>query len=124
MAKLRFSSNEILGARLRFARKNAGMTQKELSERIHIDPRNYSRYESGMSCPPADVLVRLCKALDVTSDFLLGISDSYSSSAAATDYICLMGSDGTRHVYNIPKDKSDRVSAVLKAGFPEIITEE
>ena len=69
MAKLRFSSNEILGARLRFARKNAGMTQKELSERIHIDPRNYSRYESGMSCPPADVLVRLCKALDVTSDF-------------------------------------------------------
>ena len=58
-----------------------------------------------MSCPPADVLVRLCKALDVTSDFLLGISDSYSSSAAATDYICLMGSDGTRHVYNIPKDK-------------------
>ena len=37
MAKLRFSSNEILGARLRFARKNAGMTQKELSERIHID---------------------------------------------------------------------------------------
>lgn len=123
MAKVRFSSNEILGARLRFARENAGLTQKELSDRLNIHPRNYSRYESGVSFPSGDVLVRLCKVLNVTSDFLLGISDSYASDAAETDYICLIGSDGSRHMYNIPKDKRDRVTAVLKAGFPEIMQE-
>lgn len=124
MAKIPYARSVAIGPRLRFARTSAGLTQKELSDRAGIINRNYSKYETGETYPPPDVMVRLCQVLDVSSDFLLGLSDEYrAKDSDGGDYICMMGSDGSRHMYRIPDDLRARVSALLKAGVPEIMDE-
>lgn len=115
-----------MGRRLRLARQNIGLTQKDLADRVGIGSRNYSKYESGWTFPPPHVLARLCESLDVSSDYLLGLSDDYRSPETdrkGGDYICILDSDGTRHIHNIPEAKRDRVRALLEAGFPEIMDE-
>ena len=110
-----------LGHRLRFARLNADLTQREVSARANIHPRNYSRYELGDIFPPPDVLANLCRALGVSSDFILGLTDEFSPKESGHDYICIMESDGVRYMYNIPAQDRSRVSAMLHAVFPEIM---
>lgn len=52
-----------------------GYTQPQIAEMIGVALRTYQCYEQGTRNPPLDLLVIICKTLDVTSDYLLGISD-------------------------------------------------
>lgn len=125
MSKVPYGKDHSIASRLKFARVNAGMTQKELSDRIGINSRRYSKYEIGENVPPPDVMASLCRVLDVTSDFLIGLSDEYApKDRKGNDYICLMGSDGSRKMYNIPPDMRDRVASMLMAGFPNLMSGE
>lgn len=63
------------GKRLKTNRERAGHTQESLAEQIMISPRNITRYENGESEPGADVLGRIASALNVSSDYLLGLTD-------------------------------------------------
>ena len=123
MAKTSTPKDQTISIRLRFARTNAGLTQREVSARAGIGVRNYSKYETGIAYPPPDSMIRLCKVLGVTSDYLLGLSDTFSPSDGGKDYISIMGADGSRHMYNIPEKSRDRVAAMLRAGFPELLEE-
>ena len=60
-----------LGDRIRALRKEAGMSQAELAERIGVDPGRVSRYEAGRITPSADALVRLAESLNISIDHLL-----------------------------------------------------
>ena len=123
--KTPYSREVMISQRLRFARINANLTQKEVSARAGISSRNYSKYEVGETFPPPDVMVRLCQVLGVTSDFLLGLSDEYTpGETSGSDFLCLTGSDGYRHMYSIPNEMSGRVSAMLMAGFPELMRDD
>jgi transcriptional regulator with XRE-family HTH domain len=57
-------SNRI-GANLRAARKSAGLTQRQLAERIGTDSFQVSRWERGANRPQDDTLTALAYALDV-----------------------------------------------------------
>lgn len=124
MAKTPYEKGLTFSSRLRFVRLNLGLKQLEVASRAGIPSRNYSKYETGDAFPQPAVIVRLCKALDVSSDFLLGISDNFEPISSGSDYICISESDGNRHLYNIPPDMRDRVVSMLRAGFPEIMKEE
>ena len=63
-----------LAARLKTARLNADMTQAELAAAAGCAQGNLSEYERGSVEPSVSVLRRLCRALGVSSDWLLGIS--------------------------------------------------
>lgn len=66
------------GKRLRFARMNSGFTQPELAKNIGVALRTYQCYEQGTRRPPFEVLVELCLVLNVSSDYLLGLTDEVS----------------------------------------------
>ena len=51
------------------------MTQKEIAEKLGVHPRCITQYKKGESEPTLSTLFELCKVLDVTSDYLLGLSD-------------------------------------------------
>jgi transcriptional regulator with XRE-family HTH domain len=55
--------------RLRIAR---GLTQTQLADAIDSSQRAISRYETIAEFPPTHVVVQLARALDVTTDELLG----------------------------------------------------
>ena len=51
------------------------LTQRQLATLIGTTEVSISRYLKGKRIPSADVLYRLCKALDVSADYLLGLSE-------------------------------------------------
>lgn len=59
------------GARLKVLRKQKNWAQKELAARVEIRFQQLNKYESGLNIPPAEMLVKLANAVDVTVDFLL-----------------------------------------------------
>ncbi|WP_030659693.1 MULTISPECIES: helix-turn-helix domain-containing protein [Streptomyces] len=55
----------VIGARIRAARTDAGLTQEALAERVGIDNKTVHRIEYGTSDPTLSVLLRMADALGV-----------------------------------------------------------
>lgn len=60
-----------IGRYIQHLRKNAGMTQKELAERLNISFQAVSKWENGDALPDTGLLLELCSALNTTADQLL-----------------------------------------------------
>lgn len=67
--------------RLKFARKQAGLTQKEVAARAGITESTYCGYETGKRQPDAMRIKQLAGILDVTGNYLLGLDVSPSRPA-------------------------------------------
>lgn len=63
------------GDRLREVREAQNLSQDDLSVRLGLGGAQMHRYETGKSDPSPEVMVRLAKELNVTTDYLLGLSD-------------------------------------------------
>lgn len=61
--------------RLQSIRKEKGMTQVMVAQKIRITERQYQRYEAGENEPTLSVLLRLADFFDVSLDYLAGRSD-------------------------------------------------
>ena len=57
------------------ARKKKGINQKSLAEMIGVYTKDISRWETGVRTPSAEYIIQLCKALDISADYLLGLKD-------------------------------------------------
>ena len=66
-----------LGERIVFLREENDISQKELAITIQITAATLSRYENNLSEPNAAILCRLALALHTSTDFLLGLTDTY-----------------------------------------------
>lgn len=60
------------GTTLRTLRKQAGLSQKQLAERIGVTKSVVSYYELSERIPSPEVLVKIAGAFHVTTDYLLG----------------------------------------------------
>lgn len=61
-----------LGSRLQMLRKQRGITQKVLAERINKSVAAVSSYETNVQSPPLDVLISIASVLNVSLDYLVG----------------------------------------------------
>lgn len=68
-----------LSIRLKELRKLAGMTQKQLGERIGVSKAVISYYESSDRTPSPEMLIKLAQAFHVTTDYLLGLEKTWHS---------------------------------------------
>ena len=66
---------ELFTTRLKEARQEKGWTQKQLAEAINTTDDSIFSWEKGRSQPSIELLRKLCKVLDVSSDYLIGLSD-------------------------------------------------
>lgn len=60
--------------RLREEIKNSGMAQRDIATAIGVSPQTVSRYMRDDIFPALDTLARLCVLLDVSADYILGIT--------------------------------------------------
>ena len=60
-----------IGHYIQHLRKAAGMTQKELAEKLNISFQAVSKWENGDSLPDTGILLELCDVLNTTADKLL-----------------------------------------------------
>jgi transcriptional regulator with XRE-family HTH domain len=65
----------VLGDRLKERRNRLGLTQEELAHQLGMGVRQIHRYESGTNDPSSEVVVKLAQFLNVTTDYLLGLTD-------------------------------------------------
>lgn len=68
-------SKELYGARLREAREKAGETQTALSKVLEGTPTLISDMEKGRRTTGFENLAKLCEHLNVSADYLLGLTD-------------------------------------------------
>lgn len=61
--------------RLRDAIKNSGIPQKEIAKQIGVSAQTVSKYMCKDVFPALDTLAKLCKVLDVKSDYILGLTN-------------------------------------------------
>ena len=61
--------------RLRESIKNSGMPQKLIARELGISPQTVSKYMKQDIFPALDTLAKLCKLLDVSADYILGIDE-------------------------------------------------
>lgn len=60
-----------IGKRIKKNRRNRGITQEVLAERVNISIPHISRIENGSSFPSLQTLVDICNTLDITIDDLM-----------------------------------------------------
>lgn len=65
-----------MGDKLKSLRIEKKLTQKQVADRIGLAISAVSSYESGTRYPSYDVLVQLARIFHVTTDYLLGMTDT------------------------------------------------
>ncbi len=63
------------GDRLWAFRENRGMTQREMGEEVGVSSGCISRIECGYTLGYSKTIAQMCRALGVSADFLLNLSD-------------------------------------------------
>lgn len=58
-------------------RNEKGLTQMNLAELMGIDQTTVSKWELGKATPDTPILIRLAEFFDVSTDYLLGLSNYY-----------------------------------------------
>ena len=55
--------------------KQSGKTQVEIAKALNITKQCVNDYKTGNSIPSLETLYALCKYLEVSADYLLGLTD-------------------------------------------------
>ena len=66
---------EILAEKLLELRKARKLSRQTVADAIQISAKSYERYENGEREPTASVLAALADYFNVSTDFLLGLTD-------------------------------------------------
>lgn len=66
---------ELFSEHLRELRKKHGLTQQQVSDGVSITRASWNTYENGYHMPDSEVLKRIADFFDVSTDYLLGLSD-------------------------------------------------
>ena len=64
-------NQEAIGKFISTCRKEKGLTQTQLAEKLNITNRAVSKWETGKSVPDAAIMLDLCEILDVSVNELL-----------------------------------------------------
>ena len=60
-----------LGERIALARKQAGLSQEQLGEKLGVSRQAVSKWESSQTNPDVAYVAQMCRLLGVSSDWLL-----------------------------------------------------
>lgn len=117
------------GERIREARKNQGLNQRELARKLsnrlgrRLSHDAIYSYEKILRKPPADVLVALADILEVSVDYLTGRSNNPYGENMDEDDLQAVVSAVFRAQWELSPEEKKRLVNVLKAGWPELFRE-
>lgn len=61
--------------RIKALREDKDLNQSTVAEYLSIAQNTYSQYENGKREIPINILIKICRYFDVSSDYILGLSD-------------------------------------------------
>ncbi len=74
-----------IGRKIKLARSRTNYTQEKLAEKLSLSTRYISQLERGIAFGSATTIINLCKALNISSNFLF--DDLIGNDASFTDLI-------------------------------------
>lgn len=100
--------------RLRELRKQRGMTQQQLADKVGILNVSLSNYERGTQMPDIFTLTKLANALGVSTDTLLGLNDPVDEASSPKTLEARILSAG---IDKLPQPQREQALNVVKAMF-------
>lgn len=98
--------------------KQNEINQKQLAQMAGVTESAMSYYVKGERTPRSDVLTRIAKALETTTDYLLGTSDTvFDSSQGSLQYL-------QRNLGKLDADQLKKAENILKAAFDDIFDDD
>jgi transcriptional regulator with XRE-family HTH domain len=61
--------------RLKELRLSNNYTQQQMAQYLGVKQQSYARYENGTGQPSLEILIRITEIFDVSSDYLIGITE-------------------------------------------------
>lgn len=92
----------LFGKRLHEIRKNSGLTQQELADRVGLTKTSICCYENGTRTPTLDTLIDLANELNVELSYFLG-TDEF-----------VVASDDSSYGVNLAKDEIELIKELRK----------
>ncbi|MBQ7713251.1 MAG: helix-turn-helix transcriptional regulator [Clostridia bacterium] len=65
----------LIKERLREELRNCKLSTYEIARRVGVSPEMITQYATTKKLPKLDTFARLCKALDLSANYILGITD-------------------------------------------------
>lgn len=65
--------------RLKWMRDCRNITQREIAKQLGIKPQQYARYEKGVNAMPITYLANICRVLNISADYIIGLTDEMKS---------------------------------------------
>lgn len=62
--------------RIKDLREDHDMSQQQVADYLNMKQPQYSRYERGLRDIPTDVLIKLAKLYNTSTDYLLGVTNN------------------------------------------------
>ncbi|HVN97022.1 MAG TPA: helix-turn-helix domain-containing protein [Syntrophorhabdaceae bacterium] len=73
-----------VGQKIRRLREERGLKQINLANALQVSPQAVSKWERGSNQPDVDALIKIARLFDVSTDYLLGITDAANGIFEAT----------------------------------------
>lgn len=98
-----------IGEKIKKARRERGVSQKELADRLDVYQKDISRWENGERTPSAEVFAEICRSLKVSADEILELK------------INVEGNAMTKHenelLLDLLRKKNEELSRALETGM-------
>lgn len=61
--------------KMAFERDCKNISQKDMADMLGIKQQQYARYEKGINIMPVTYLPKICKILNVSADYIIGLTN-------------------------------------------------
>lgn len=103
---------EKLADRIILLRKQAGLTQIELADKIGVSKSQYIRYETKDVQPPANIMNKLADALGTSVDYLISGDKNEKAKASLKNSELLQR---FKEIDTLPEDEQNTLIKVISA---------
>jgi len=103
---------ETLADRIQTLRKQAGLTQVELADKIGVSKSQFIRYESKNVQPPANIINKLADALGTSVDFLISGDKNEKAKASLKNSELIQR---FKEVDSLPEDEQGVLIKIISA---------
>ena len=90
-----------IGDRIRRRRKQLGLTQEDLSNRTDVTTQTISNAELGLKGMRPDTIIRICRALEISTDYLLLGEISDTDKSLFSDRLATLTPNQMKHLISI-----------------------
>lgn len=105
----------ILGYRIAHRRGQLRLSQEDLAQKADTSQKQISKYENGLNTPSSEVIAKIATALETTTDYLLGLTESSERALRTASDLDDLEIEAVRLMRSQDFETRQKMISVLKA---------